>query len=94
LERERQSFVREDKFAADDITVYLLRGFGDRERVGGEYYCRFDALSAIKDHASKRGELGIYGLFRDEKMTHFIKSDGKTFEIAVMNFTQTNKIGE
>lgn len=86
LERERQSFVREDKFAADNITVYLLRGFNDRERIGGEYYCKFDALSAIKEHALKRGELGIYGLFRDEEMTHCIKSDGKTFEISVMNF--------
>lgn len=86
LEQERQSFVREDKFAADNITVYLHRGFGDRERIGGEYDCKFDALLAIKEHALKRGELGIYGLFRDEEMTHFIKSDGKTFEISVMSF--------
>lgn len=86
LERERQSFVKEDKFAADNITVYLFKGFNDRERIGSEYYCKFDALSAIKEHALKRGELGIYGLFRGEEMTHFIKSDGKTFDISVMSF--------
>lgn len=85
LERERQFFVREDKSAADNIAVYLLRGFGDRERIG-EYDCKINALSAIKEHASKRGELGIYGLFRDEEMTHFIKSDGNTFEITEMSF--------
>lgn len=62
------------------ITIYLNKGVGDSEKIGGNYDCRLDAMAVIKDHALNSGREQIYGLCVNGLMTHFVKSNGYHFE--------------
>lgn len=81
LEKERQGFVTEQKKGLERITIYLNKGVGNSEKIGGDYDCRLDAMAAIKDHALNSGREQIYGLCVNDLMTHFVKSNGYHFEI-------------
>lgn len=63
------------------FTIYLNKGFGNNEKIGGDYDCRLDAMAAIKDHALNSGREQIYGMCVNGLMTHFVKSNGYHFEI-------------
>lgn len=58
------------------FTIYLNKGLGNSEKIGGDYDCRLDAMSAVKEHALKSGREQIYGLCVNGLMTHFVKSNG------------------
>jgi hypothetical protein len=62
------------------FTIYFNKGFGNSEKIGGDYDCRLDAMAAIKDHALNSGREQIYGLCVNGLMTHFVKSNGYYFQ--------------
>lgn len=79
---QRQNFITDQKKGLERITIYLNKGFGNSEKIGGDYDCRLDAMTAIKYHALNSGREQIYCLCVNGLMTHFVKSNGYHLEIS------------
>lgn len=84
----------ENEKGLERITIYLNKGVGNSEKIGGDYDCRLDAMAAIKDHALNSGKEQIYGLFVNGLMTHFVKSNGYYLELSELPTNTQTRMSE